>query len=282
MSFFEVLPNFHVSDHGPLYLQLGRALREAILDGSLADNDVLPTERELASQYQISRMTVRKALRDLEVEGLLMRRQGSGTFVAPRCERNLANLSSFSEDMMASGRQSQSVWIRREAGWVTPDESMSLGLSPGAGIYRFQRIRQVDDRPVAIETSVVPAYCLPSELAVEDSLYAALKATGHRPVRALQRLRAVLLQATEAGLLGVEPGSAGLFIERRGFLRDGRTAEFTIGYYSGDASDMVSELTIPSETSGPPASPHTTSRAAKPRRAPVDVPVDNDMAAMEG
>jgi len=88
----------------------------------------------------------------------------------------------------------------------------------------------------------VPGFCLPSELAVEESLYTALDAHGCRPVRALQRLRAVLFTSERARLLGVPDGSPGLLIERRGFLRDGRVVEFTQSYYRGDAYDFVAEL----------------------------------------
>ena len=74
------------------------------------------------------------------------------------------------------------------------------------------------------------------------SLYEALRATGHLPVRALQRLRAIAFTPEQAEALAIEPGSPGLFIERRGFLADGRTAEFTQSDYRGDAYDVVAEL----------------------------------------
>jgi GntR family transcriptional regulator len=119
---------------------------------------------------------------------------------------------------------------------------MILGLSPATPIYRFSRIRFADDSPMALEFSTIPGFCLPSKEAVETSLYEALERHGYRPVRALQRLRAVLFAEEQARLLGVAEGSAGLLIERRGFLRDGRAVEFTQSYYRGDAYDFVAEL----------------------------------------
>ena len=71
---------------------------------------------------------------------------------------------------------------------------------------------------------------------------AALEAAGHLPARALQRLRAIAFTPEQAEVLGIEAGMPGLFIERRGFLADGRTAEFTQSYYRGDAYDVVAEL----------------------------------------
>ena len=226
----------------PLYQQLQRALREAIADSRLSADEALPPERDLAEEFGVSRITVRKALDALVSEGLLIRRQGAGTFVAGRVEKSFSKLSSFSEDMISRGRRPESVWLSRSSGVATPDESLTLGLSPGSVVYRFNRIRYADGAPMAVEYSTVPGFCLPSEDVVQESLYEALDAHGARPVRALQRLRAVLFTAERARLLGVPDGSPGLFIERRGFLRDGRPVELTHSYYRGDAYDFVAEL----------------------------------------
>jgi GntR family transcriptional regulator len=226
----------------PLYRQLQRALREAISSRVLAPDDALPAEREFADELGVSRITVRKALDGLVGEGLLIRRQGAGTFVAARVEKNFSKLSSFTEDMISRGRAPHSAWLSRAEGQVTPEESLTLGLSPGAPVYRFHRIRYADGAPMALEYSTLPAFCMPSPDFVEASLYEALEKTGHRPVRALQRLRAVLFTDEQAELLGVASRDAGLLIERRGFLKDGRTVEVTQSYYRGDAYDFVAEL----------------------------------------
>jgi GntR family transcriptional regulator len=231
---------------GPLYQQLHHALREAIEDKRLASDSPLPPERDIASEFGVSRITVRKALDALAEEGLVRRRHGAGTFVAAageaRVEKSFSVLSSFSEDMESRGRTPRSAWLRRSAGTVTPDEAMVLGLSPGSPVLRFNRIRYADDIPMAIEYSSIPRQYLDSEDAVEASLYAALEKTGSRPVRALQRLRAVLFTAEQAELLEIEAGAPGLFIERRGFLPDGQAVEFTRSYYRGDSYDFVLEL----------------------------------------
>lgn len=227
---------------GPLYRRLQDALRRAIETSVLGPQDALPPERDLASDFAVSRITVRKALDGLVAEGLLLRKQGAGTFVSGRVEKQFAKLTSFSEDMAARGRVPRSEWLLRASANVTPEESLTLGLSPGAPVYRFNRIRFADDLPMAIEYSVVPGFGLASASAVEDSLYSALQAQGNRPTRALQRLRAVLIEGEHAELLGVEPGVPGLYIERRGFLDDGRVIEATESWYRGDAYDFVAEL----------------------------------------
>ena len=224
----------------PLYQQLQRALRQAIESRVLGPDDALPPERDLADDFNVSRITVRKAIHGLVSEGMLVRRQGSGTFVRARVEKNFSKLTSFSEDMRARGRNPRSVWLRKAAGSVTPR------ASPGTPVYRFHRIRFADDAPMALEYATILAACLPSVDAVESSLYAALERAGNRPVRALQRLRALLFSAEQAELLKVREGDAGLLVERLGFLQDGRAAEFTQSYYRGDIYDFVAELSVSS------------------------------------
>jgi GntR family transcriptional regulator len=175
-------------------------------------------------------------------EGLLLRRQGAGNFVSARVEKNFSLLTSFSEDMRARGRRPHSVWLKRSAGTVTPEEALALRLSPGTPVYRFNRLRFADDTPMALEFATIAADALPALESVEDSLYVALERAGQRPSRALQRLRAVLLTAEQAELLKAQPGDAGLLVERLGSLRDGRAVEFSQSYYRGDMYDFVAEL----------------------------------------
>lgn len=226
----------------PLYQQLQRALKLAIDQHILAPDDALPAERDLATEFEVSRITVRKALDGLVAEGLLVRRQGSGNFVSTRVEKNFAMLTSFSEDMRARGRNPRSVWLKRSTGTVTPEEALTLRLSPGTPVYRFHRLRFADDAPMAIEVATIVASALPSMDSVNESLYEALERNGHRPVRALQRLRAVVLNTEQADLLKAKAGDPGLLVERLGSLRDGSAVEFSQSYYRGDIYDFVAEL----------------------------------------
>src|ERR1700686_1337263 len=106
----------------PLYQELQRALRKAIDNRVLGPDDALPSERDLAADFAVSRITVGKALDGLVADGLLVRRPGSGNFVSARVDKNFAMLTSFSEDMRARGRTPRSVWLKRAAGTVKPGE----------------------------------------------------------------------------------------------------------------------------------------------------------------
>lgn len=250
MSFIDLLDIAGTAESGPRYLWLQKLIRTAIETRRLPAGAALPSERELCDEFQLSRVTIRKAMEALVNDGLLERRRGAGTFVsnAPaekepgRVEKSFSMLSSFTEDMLARGRQPSSEWIDRSEGSVTPEEALAMGMSPGSRVFRFQRIRFADGETMAIEYAAVPGWGLNGLDDVETSLYGALEAHGNRPVRALQRVRAIGFEPEQATLLGIEPGDPGLLIERRAFAADGRIIEVTHSYYRGDAYDLVAEL----------------------------------------
>ncbi len=224
------------------YLRLRGALRTTLARQHVRSGQALPSERELALALALSRVTVRKALSGLMEDGLLVRRRGAGTFIAERIVKPIARLSSFTEDLRERGLHPRSEFLERSRGTVTPAEAMALNLSPGALVVRLYRVRYTDEEPLAVERSAIPASMLADPLLVADSLYAALEQANCRPQRALQQLRAVGLSAEQSRLLAVATGSAGLAIERRSFLADGRVVEFTRSWYRGDRYDFVAEL----------------------------------------
>ncbi|MDY7229096.1 GntR family transcriptional regulator [Hyalangium rubrum] len=230
----------------PLYLQLARYLRGLIASGKFGHQDALPSERELAERLGVSRVTVRKALRELLDEGLLQQRQGAGTFVnrGPYVEQRLSTLTSFSDDMSSRGLSAGSLWLHRQVTIASPEETLALGLSPGATVSRMQRLRTANDTPMALELAVVPTRFVPDPSEVKGSLYDVLRRRGCTPFRALQRLTAIKLQAEQAEQLGVPEGAPALYIERRTMLEDGTPVEFVRSHYRGDAYDFVVELNL--------------------------------------
>lgn len=224
------------------YVRLRQALRGTIEAGAVGPGQALPGERELAKWLDLSRVTVRKAIGGLVADGLLVQRQGSGTFVAERIVKSSSQLTSFSDDLRARGLDPKSVMLERGIGAATPEEAMALNLSPGVQVARFHRLRTAAGQPLALERTSVPLAVLPDPTLLRDSLYEALAQRGIRPTRALQRLRAIAFDAEQARLLGLPEGSPCLFIERRAFLDDGRVVEFTRSFYRGDAYDFVAEL----------------------------------------
>ena len=232
---------------GPLYLQLKRWIEDAIAKGVIKPGDALPSERDLALKVDVSRVTVRKAVQHLVRDGVLVQRHGSGTFVAPpshRVEQSLSQLTSFAEDMARRGMAVRSDWLDRGIYPPSPEETIALGLSPNERVARVARLRISGDRPLAIERAALSADILPDPDAVGTSLYAHLEKSGNRPVRAIQRIRAVSIEGADAKLLDVPEGAAVLHIERTSYLASGRVIEFTRSVYRGDTYDFVAELRI--------------------------------------
>ena len=192
-------------------------------------------------------MTVRKAIRELAERGVIRQRQGSGSFVTgpvQRVEQSLSRLTSFTDDMARRGMDSKATWLERGIFMPSPEEVVALALSSGDWVARLARLRLADGRPMAIERAALPLSILPDPKVVTRSLYEVLERTGHHPVRALQKISAVNLGPEEAALLDLAPNDAGLKIERRSYLGDGRVAEFTRSTYRGDAYDFVAELRL--------------------------------------
>lgn len=243
-----LLPDEWLSaDGGPLYVQLRKRIEAGIASGFLAPDMPIPPEREIASLTGLSRVTVRKAIADLVDKGLVIQKQGSGSYVAPqklRVQQSLSRLTSFSEDMARRGLKSDIRWLERGFFMPHPDEVVTLGLAAHDQVARLARLRLADGRPMAIERAALPPDVLPNPLSVTTSLYDVLGQRDLRPVRALQKISAINLSADDAQLLEVRPQAAGLRIERIGYLREGRAIELTRSIYRGDAYDFVAELRL--------------------------------------
>ncbi|WP_448952994.1 GntR family transcriptional regulator [Labrys neptuniae] len=242
VDYLQVRGRLEAESPTALYKRLQDALRSAISEGVLPAGAMIPGERDLAQRLDLSRVTVRNAIKGLVEERLLVQRHGARTSVALRLEKPMTVFTSFSEDMVARGRVPGTTWLRREVGMADPAEAMSLGLSPGAEVCRLHRLRLADRVPVAIEYSVLPAEFLPSPDLIDGSLYVTLERRGCQPVRALQRVRADVATAHEARLLETQTGAPILEMERRCSLDNGRVVELTRSRYRGDAYDFMVEL----------------------------------------
>lgn len=232
---------------GPRYVQLRRRIEAGIDTGVLAPDAPLPPEREMAALTGLSRVTVRKAIKELVAKGTVVQRQGSGSFVtgaAVKLEQSLSYLTSFTEDMARRGFWSDSTWLERGVFMPSPREQVALALAADASVSRVVRLRMADGKPMALERASLPVEILPEPELVRGSLYEVLDRTGNRPVRAHQKISAVTVGETNAKLLGLPLGAAGLKIERNSYNQAGRVVEFTRTLYRGDAYDFVAELRL--------------------------------------
>lgn len=227
----------------PLYYQLISIIKRNISAGLLSSGDVLPSESVLCKNYNISRSTVRQAIGALADEGLVIKIQGHGTFVAePKMRRRNENVYSFTNEIAAMGLKPSSTLIDFEAIPATLDLHKIFTL-PAADslVYRFTRIRRVNDEPLMLETSFYPKHIYPQltrELVEENSIYSLLHGVGIIPSTAIDTYEAVKISHDEATLLKCKSGSAGFFHQRKTKSESGEVFEFTQTLIRGDRTKL--------------------------------------------
>ncbi|HEX8940751.1 MAG TPA: GntR family transcriptional regulator [Candidatus Limnocylindrales bacterium] len=220
----------------PRYRRIEQALRERI--ATLRPGDALPSDAELCEQFGVSRMTARNAMERLREEGLIRRESGRGSFVAePPSHRRANSLLNFSREMRRQGRVPSSRLLARLVRPATPDEAAALDLPPGGDVVELHRLRLADERPMAIERTVLHGRCAQVILDVDleaGSLHQVLIDAGFVPTRGEATIRAEVAGPADASLLALAEGQP-LLVERR-LIRDqrGRPLEATESRYPAE------------------------------------------------
>ena len=212
----------------PKYYRLAKILRDDIISGKLKPDDQLPSEESLSKTHQVSRGTVREAIRTLIEEGLIRREHGRGTFVSsPQPRNTLFTLTSFDEDMRRQNRQPSTKILTAEVIPATPEVAGRLELTVGEPVIHVVRLRLADGQPVAYEKRNM-AYSLCPHLLDEN-----LQATSiHRLlthkyqislVRMVHTVEVGRLTTKQAELLQTRAGVTAFFVDRLTYTeKDGR------------------------------------------------------------
>jgi GntR family transcriptional regulator len=202
----------------PLYSQIRDALLALIQTGTFQEQDLLPTEQALGSHFQVSRITVRRAIDELVREGYLVTQQGKGTFVnRTKIRRPMTRMSSFSAAAVEAGRTpgSQLLSLRHEQ--ADSQVAALLGLERGDWIWLVERLRLADNEPIGLShvyLNLPPQYALtPLELQNESSLWTLLEKKGIVLTHTEQTIQAVVADKAQAELLQVTEGFPLLLVE---------------------------------------------------------------------
>lgn len=233
--------------HYPKYYVVKGHLSEML--ARLAPGEPLPPERALAESFATSRTTIRQALRELTIEGRLVRMQGRGTFAAlPKLAQPL-ELTSYTEDMRRRGLSSRSQLLA--VGQVGADDELArrLDVRIGARVLRIERLRMASDEPMAIETTHLVAARFPGlarRLGDSVSLYELLATEfGVHLAEAEETIETVPAPPKEAALLNTTVGYPMLLLTRHSRDRDGRPVEYVQSFYRGDRYKFVAQLQRP-------------------------------------
>lgn len=232
----------------PLYIQIKEYLRRRIQTGAIGIHTRVPSERELAEQFHVNRLTASRALKELAQEGLIYSRVGKGTFVCPpKINQALKALSSFSEEMREQGQQASSRVLQAEIAPAPEAVARALSVPPGTEIVLLVRVRLADGLPIALESSHVLHALCPEILAHHDfareSLYHVLRHDyGLRMTYATQTIEAQVATEGEQKALGGKPGTPILSIVRVTYTDTNRAFEYVRSAYRGDRYRFHTEL----------------------------------------
>lgn len=230
----------------PLYYQLKEIFRSWITSGCFNSGERFPSENELQKTFQVSRMTIRRALTELVYEGFLIRERGRGSFVVrPRVQSLLRKLTSFTEDMQLRGLRADNKFLDFR---VIHDVEVArkMEIPEEEELVQIRRIRLVEGEPVAVQNAYVRhAFCprIAERGLIEGSLYKTLEnGYGLKLGRALQTVEAKPADEYEASLLEIGIGQPVLILERLTYLAGGEPIEYVRSIFRGDRYRFIIEL----------------------------------------
>ena len=234
----ESLPSMVRKTSGvPLYVQVRETLRGEY--SQLPPRTAIPTELELIERFGVSRITLRKAVDDLVVDGLLERRQGKGTFTSvPKLTHELNAISSWTEQLRALGYNPRTA--QRICNEISPPRRVAhaLDLEPAEKVVMLRRTRLVGAEPLSLMTNYIPSRLVPNfiqESEAAESLYEFLERRYSLvPERAVDTVETRSATDEEAETLCIEPWSPILVVTRLSFLGDGSPLELATAISRGD------------------------------------------------
>jgi GntR family transcriptional regulator len=223
----------------PIYHQLKNQILDAIAEGTLGLDDPLPSERELVEHLNVSRMTIRRALNDLVMNGQLYTRPGKGTYVqGAKVKQHLSRLLGFTADMRRTGHQVKSKVLHTEIAPAAGKLVERLRVEPGEPVVYLERLRLVDDVPIAWDRSNLPERLCPGLLRLDlehGSLYDVLRHEYGIVLRyAHQTVEAALCNWDEQRLFGISEGAPVLIGERTVFTDDDIVIEYSKSSHRAD------------------------------------------------
>ncbi len=221
------------------YRRVQESLAEEIRRGRLSPGSPLPPERALAEHFGVSRVTLRRALAELERTGFVSRGTARGWAVeGPRVGEPPNALMSFTELATSRGLSPTSRIVAKQVRPATIDEAETLRLTPGGALFELERLRLMDDVPILIDSTRIPVVLAPGLDEIDfstASLYAELEERyGVRPTRARFTVEATAASERQSSLLGLEPGQPLLRCDQLTEDEAGRPIELCQMLYRGD------------------------------------------------
>ena len=242
---------FSAPAFSPLYLQIKDLVLQSLQAGEWKPGEVMPSEMSLAVRFGVSHGTVRKAIDALADENLVLRRQGKGTFVATHAEQRVQfrflKLMPDNNGPGSDGSPERTVHECRRLR-ATADVARALVLRSGDAVMHVRRTLAFGGVPTILEDLWLPGHAFKALTAEQLTAYRGPTYAlfeiefGVRMVRAEEKIRAVVAQATQARRLNVEQGTPLLSVERIAYTYNDVPMELRRGLYRTDAHHYRNEL----------------------------------------
>jgi GntR family transcriptional regulator, histidine utilization repressor len=232
------------ADALPRYMEIRRAVEDAILSGAWPPGHRVPPEEELVARYRCSRMTVNRALSALAHAGLVVRRRRSGTFVAaPVAQKSVLQIHDIAQEVTREGRLYRYVLRARAERRATRRDAERLEIAPGKPILAVKCLHYADDIPLAAEDRLINLAAVPAArradlAATPPGSWLLAKVPWSE---AEHVIRAVNASAATAAALGIGSGAACLVVERR-TRHAGATITHVALSYPGDRHRLMARF----------------------------------------
>lgn len=229
----------------PVYIQIHNQIRKEIEEGKWAVGERIPSERELSTFFNVSRMTLRQAIQTLVDEGILERKIGSGTFVArQKVQEQMSGIDSFTDIMLSQGRKPTSKTVSYHVKPASFSEAEKLQLEEETSVLRMERIRYADGIPICFEVATIPFHLVESlsKPEVTRSLYKTLELEKGLVIgRAEQTVSAMLASEKISEYLDIKRGEAVLRLKQISYFVDGKPFEYVRTQYVGNRFEFYLE-----------------------------------------
>lgn len=228
----------------PAYIRIHDAVKKQIDDGFWEIGQRLPSERDLADDYEVSRMTLRQAITLLVEEGILERRVGSGTYVAShRVQEKMRGTTSFTEIVRLQGKTPSSQVVSYQRKPANETEIQQLQLKTSDYVVRMERVRYADNMPLVFEVASIPEKLI-REFKREDiaeHFFQTLTDNGYEIGKSQQTIYAKNASERVANYLKVPKNHAVLALTQVSYFTDGRPFEYVHSQYVGDRFEFYLE-----------------------------------------
>ena len=228
----------------PAYIRIHDAIKKEINGGVWEIGQRLPSERDLADDYEVSRMTLRQAITLLVEEGILERRVGSGTYVAShRVQEKMRGTTSFTEIVRSQGKTPSSQLISYQRKTANETEIQQLQLKATATVVRMERVRFADNVPLVFEVASIPEKLIQSfnQEDITEHFFQTLTDNGYEIGKSEQTIYAKNASERVANYLKVPKNHAVLALTQVSYFTDGRPFEYVHSQYVGDRFEFYLE-----------------------------------------